>query len=796
MGPIVWRALLPACLLPALLLSGPAHALSPLPTNVESKPLQLEQIMADPAWIGAPVESPHWSLDGRSALFQLKRADSPLRDLHRVGFDGTAMVKLDDAALATVDAPNPVFDASGRQALLIRDGDVFVRDLASGTLRQLTRSEIIESQPDFMADGRVMYRAGADWIVHDLNAGLAGPLVLLKVEKDPAEAPKADDLRDMQLRLIATLAREKAWRDGQRERDAELRRGVSGRQLPPVFLGDSIAISDSALSPDGRWMLVVTQPKSAEPGRAGKMPKYVTESGYEESEDVRPRVGRNLPAGQALVLVDLTDGSQHPLDLKALPGIEIDPLAELRAAAGKDPLKGPRDVRVNAIEFSADGAQAAVMLRSVDNKDRWIAVVERSGRRLDSRHRLTDPAWINWSFNEFGWLPDGQTLWYLSEEDGYSHLYTRRGDARARQHTEGRFEFSEPVISRDGRHVYGLANQAWPGKYEVVKLDLRSNRLSTLTDLGGVEGFVLSPDEKQLLVHYSQPHLPQQLGLISAEGGAFRSLTDTRSADFRAQAWLQPEFVQVPSKHGAGTVWGKLYRPTTLEPGKRYPIALFVHGAGYLQNVHQRWPNYFREQMFHQLLVENGYIVLDLDFRASAGYGRDWRTAIYRQMGHPELEDYLDGIDWLVEHQQGDRGKVGIYGGSYGGFMAFMAMFRAPEAFHAGAALRPVTDWSQYNHPYTANILNTPDIDPEAYAKSSPIELAEGLQGHLLISHGMIDDNVLYQDSIRLAQRLIELRKDNWELASYPLERHGYVHPEAWFDQYRRIFKLFERALK
>jgi dipeptidyl aminopeptidase/acylaminoacyl peptidase len=128
--------------------------------------------------------------------------------------------------------------------------------------------------------------------------------------------------------------------------------------------------------------------------------------------------------------------------------------------------------------------------------------------------------------------------------------------------------------------------------------------------------------------------------------------------------------------------------------------------------------------------------------------------------------------------------------------MTFMAMVREPGVFHACAALRPVTDWAQYNHPYTSNILNTPDIDPEAYRKSSPIELAEGLQGHLLIAHGMIDDNVLYQDSVRLAQRLIELRKDHWELASYPLERHAYVHPEAWFDQYRRIFKLFERVLK
>jgi dipeptidyl aminopeptidase/acylaminoacyl peptidase len=125
-----------------------------------------------------------------------------------------------------------------------------------------------------------------------------------------------------------------------------------------------------------------------------------------------------------------------------------------------------------------------------------------------------------------------------------------------------------------------------------------------------------------------------------------------------------------------------------------------------------------------------------------------------------------------------------------------MAMFRAPESFKAGAALRPVTDWTSYNHEYTANILNTPDLDPEAYRRSSPIEYAEGLQGHLLIAHGMIDNNVMYQDSVRLAQRLIELRKDHWELASYPLERHGFVHPEAWYDEYRRIYQLFERTLK
>ena len=252
----------------------------------------------------------------------------------------------------------------------------------------------------------------------------------------------------------------------------------------------------------------------------------------------------------------------------------------------------------------------------------------------------------------------------------------------------------------------------------------------------------------------------------------------------------------MPSKHGAGTIWGKYYGPRTPEPGRRYPVALFVHGAGYLQNVSDRYPNYFREQMFHNLLVQRGYVVLDLDFRASEGYGRDWRTAIYRNMGHPELEDYLDGIDWLVEAKQADRDRVGIYGGSYGGFMTFMALFREPGRFKAGAALRPVADWMQYNHGYTSNILNTPDIDPEAYRVSSPIEYAAGLQDHLLIAHGMIDDNVFYRDSVVLAQRLIELRKDKWELASYPMERHAYQQSDSWYDQYRRILELFERTLK
>ena len=186
---------------------------------------------------------------------------------------------------------------------------------------------------------------------------------------------------------------------------------------------------------------------------------------------------------------------------------------------------------------------------------------------------------------------------------------------------------------------------------------------------------------------------------------------------------------------------------------------------------------------------------MDMDYRASAGYGRDWRTAIYRHMGKSEIDDLRDGVNWLVENANVDRQRIGTYGGSYGGFMTFMALFTQPDLFQSGAALRPVTDWAHYNHGYTSNILNTPDVDPIAYERSSPLYFAEGLEKPLLINAPMVDSNVFFQDTVRLVQRLIELEKQDFETAIYPVESHGFVQPSSWLDEYRRIYKLFETTL-
>lgn len=794
-GPDLMRLkpLASALLLSTLLLSA-AHA---------QTPVTLTQAMADPDWIGPPVEQAWWAWDGQRVQYQLKREGASIRDTWQQGIAGGIAAKLDGAARADLDAARPVIDSQRTRMAFVRNGDVFVRDLRNGTLTQVTRSNEDEALPQWSTDGNLVFRSGNDWFQWRAGQGTAQAAVV-KAEKDPAAAPKPDDLRERQLAMIATLKNDRAQRDAARAQNEQWRQADPTRAPAPTYLGADVKIVDSALSPDAKWLLVVTSPKDGDEGQAGKMPKYVTESGYEEFEEVRTRVGRNPPLAHRLWLVDVAAAKATELKFDALPGIQDDPLAAMRKAAKQDPLKGNRSVRIEtdgdgsgpAIHWSNDGRQAAVLIRAVDNKDRWVATLAPAAAdtKLVVRDRLTDPAWINWGFNDFGWTGDGQ-LWFLSERSGYSHLYVNDG-GKSRALTSGKWEVSAPQLSTDGRSFFFVCNRKWPGDYEVCAVDRNGGDVREVTALDGVEDFSLSPDGSKVLVRHSESYTPPQLAVVNASGDGLVKLTDTRKPEFKAREWIQPEYVQVPSKHGAGVVWGKFYGPKNYEPGRKYPIVMFVHGAGYLQNVSERYPNYFREQMFHNLLVQEGYVVLDLDYRASEGYGRDWRTAIYRQMGHPELEDYLDGLDWLVANKQGDKDHAGIYGGSYGGFMTFMALFRSPGTFKAGAALRPVADWSQYNHEYTSNILNTPELDPEAYKVSSPIEFADHLQDNLLIAHGMIDDNVFFKDSVMLSQRLIELRKDKWEIAPYPLERHSFTRSDSWYDEYRRIHELFQRTLK
>ncbi len=520
---------------------------------------------------------------------------------------------------------------------------------------------------------------------------------------------------------------------------------------------------------------------------------------------------------------------------------EAVPATQAKKTSSKPAKPKPRDIQFSQPQWSDDGTFAVVQARSNDNKDRWIIQLDWSELLADTSqpdtrsedaalledaakpevskpkdtkpepkvrviHHQHDPAWINWSFRDLGLLPGSNQIFFLSEASGYSHLYiaAKKGDKAARQLTHGDFVVDSPQASADGSFIYFTSSELHPGRTEVYRVELASREIQQMTDLGGQNSYTLSPNAAQLLIQHSTTTVPPELFVQEVTpGGAPRQFTHTVSDEFRRYDWVEPQIVKVPSSYHDRSIYSRLYLPQTepigpadAQAGSGRPAVVFVHGAGYLQNSHFGWSGYFREFMFHTLLTQHGYVVLDMDYRASKGYGRDWRTAIYRQMGWPEVEDLEDGVDYLVSNHGVDRDRIGVYGGSYGGFLAFMSLFNKPDLFAAGAALRPVTDWAHYNHGYTSNILNTPELDPEAYQKSSPIEFAEGLTKPLLIATGMLDNNVFFQDSVRLVQKLIELGKEDWEIAIYPIEPHGFREPSSWLDEYRRIFKLFEREVR
>jgi dipeptidyl aminopeptidase/acylaminoacyl peptidase len=198
--------------------------------------------------------------------------------------------------------------------------------------------------------------------------------------------------------------------------------------------------------------------------------------------------------------------------------------------------------------------------------------------------------------------------------------------------------------------------------------------------------------------------------------------------------------------------------------------------------------------VYNAYLANRGYVVLDLDYRGSSGYGRDWRADVYLHLGGPDLQDVLGAVNYLRGLGNIDMKRLGIWGISYGGFMTNMAMFLSPDTFAAGSSWASVNDWTNYNAGYTEQRLTKPFQNPEAYRRSSPIHFSGLLKNPLLIVHGMVDDNVLFQDAVQLTEKLIHEGK-RFEHIYYPQESHGFVRDQTWIDAFRRTTEFLERHL-
>lgn len=754
--------------------------------------------MSDPKIsVGALPSSPFWSEDSQTLYFnwnpELKKADS----LYAVNIKDGKTYKVPTEIRKRMPSRYGEYNRDQSRKLYSRDGDLYLLDCNTLQVRALTNTMGNESNPFFSSDEKqVFFTKDNNLYSMDLGQGAMQQWTNFvsgsPKSKSGKESQQEQWLKQQQMSLFGVL-QERADNKKEAEKNAK---AEEPQRLKEIYL-DEKRIIGLERSPDGKFITYRLRTPAAK-SKSTIIPGFVTESGFTEDIPGRTKVG-SAQANQEFWVYDVQHDTAVEVSVANLEGIFEQPafLKDYQTAAdsSKTKKKEARSVYFSNLTWSENGQYAVLVVRSLDNKDRWITQLDPATATLKLLDRQHDDAWIGGPINGMGFLADDHTLYYQSEADGYAHLYTiNLVSGQKAQLTEGKFEVQNVQLSRDKQFFYLITNEIHPGEQHLYRMSVKGGERIRLTQQSGAYQVTLSPDEKKIAYLYSTATQPWELYVQdNSETAPATQITHSQSPQFQSYPWRDPKVITFRARDGA-EVYARLYEAKG-KSGKK-PAVVFVHGAGYLQNAHKWWSSYFREYMFHNFLVDNGYTVLDMDYRGSAGYGRDWRTGIYRHMGGKDLEDQVDGAAWLVKNQGVDPKRIGIYGGSYGGFITLMAMFTTPDVFQSGAALRPVTDWAAYNHGYTSNILNEPQTDSIAYRRSSPIYYAEGLKGHLLICHGMVDVNVHFQDAVRLSQRLIELKKENWELAGYPVENHGFVERSSWMDEYKRIFKLFEETLK
>ncbi len=763
--------------------------------------LTIEQIMEGEKFVGFLPENISWAEDSRYIYFDWNPDGDTLTSLYKTSIKGERPKKVDLTEL-TSRPYDGTYDKNRTHKVYSKNGDIFLFDLKSAKTLQITNTLEKETDPVFSGDEqKIVFEKEDNLFSWDRNSGQVEQLTQFKKGYEPRPSSKAEFdqwLIDDQLSYFEIL------RERKMKKEVEDRRESLTEPDRPmvVYCGDKL-ISNLTISPNLRFVTVRLTTRYSI--KNTEVPDFVTESGYTEERRARRKVGTPQDSYE-MGIYDRQRDTFFIVDTKEIEGIFEKPAYLYEYYKDTLPFESqydrPKEVIIHGPLYN-DQNQGLVVVRSLDNKDRWIMLLDPESGKLTSLDWQHDEAWIGgpgisgWNFfmGNAGWFPDQKSVWFQSEATGFSHLYVANietGEKKAL--TKGKFEVLDAQLSQDGRTFYVTASAEGLDQQHFYHLPARGGKMTRITEEKGSHQVVISPDEKYLAIRYSYSNQPWELFVMENRAEAKRvQLTQSTTPEFEAYTWRDPKIVQFRASDGA-TVPARLYQPEGGSKGG--PAVIFVHGAGYLQNAHSWWSNYYREYMFHNILADNGYTVLDIDFRASAGYGRDWRTAIYRHMGGKDLSDQVDGAAYLVKEYGIDPDRIGIYGGSYGGFITLMAMFNSPGTFKCGAALRSVTDWAHYNHAYTSNILNTPVTDSIAYRRSSPIYHAEGLEGQLLMLHGMVDTNVHFQDVVRLSQRLIELGKDNWELAVFPLEGHGFEEAKSWADEYKRIFRLFQSNLK
>ena len=760
-----------------------------------SQNLQLEEIMKGNEFIGHQPSNLRWSVDGKTIYFEWnpKNETGDTTYYWQLGFLEPKVLPKSDFYFSEIQFQGQekfeVVYYTNQGALFsynkkTKENKIIYQ--TTSTINSIVRSD----HPNiiYFQQNRNVFQLNV------LNFQLL-QLTNFKSGSALSEANKDSFLNKQQKELFQFVNEENAkseWNEKQSE--------TTKLKFPSDIFYGSSTLEAVKVNPNGKF---ITYRLSEYPtSKETKVENFITSDGYTKNKSAREKVSINNISKHKMYVCNIEKDTVFQISFSNLTGIKTYPKYYQEYENLKSLEAVEKAITMQAPVYNTTGTLAVFEARSLDNKDRWILQLNLETAIITELEYQHDEAWIggpgipgyNFGNGTLGFLADNKTIYYQSEATGFSHLYTLNLETKKKtQVTQGKWEVREVVLSKFSNSFYLTTTETHPGNRSFYKLDITSGKKTPILINDGAYEIELSPDETKLAIRYSYINKPWEVYIAENKSNpTLKQITFSTSDTFKKYNWKTPEVISFKATDGT-EVFARVYNPKAETKNKA--AVIFVHGAGYLQNAHKYWSTYHREYMFHNLLSDLGYTVLDIDYRASDGYGRDFRTGIYRHMGGNDLQDQLDGKKYLVEKLGIDANKVGIYGGSYGGFITLMGLLTKPGEFKAGAALRSVTDWAHYNQGYTANILNFPETDPEAYKKSSPIYFANNLQDKLLMLHGMVDDNVQFQDIVRLTQRFIELGKKDWDLAVFPVEAHGFQKSYSWTDEYRRILELFNENL-
>jgi dipeptidyl-peptidase-4 len=376
---------------------------------------------------------------------------------------------------------------------------------------------------------------------------------------------------------------------------------------------------------------------------------------------------------------------------------------------------------------------------------------------------------INWD-NDFVLLKDGKHFLWSSERSGWRHIYLYDLQGKLiRQLTSGDWPVGKIIkVDDNNRWVYftGHRNMGLETHFYRVKLD--GSKLMQLTTEPGSHQVSMDPVGKYYTDYYSSFTIPPVMNLHDASGKKLHNLLSTNTDRLNSLKLEKPELVMLKSADGRTDLNGLLFKPAGFDPTKSYPLIVYVYGGPDSKMVR----NSYQMSGYLQTLAQLGFMVWKMDNRGTRQRGKKFETEIYLKLGQVELADQTAGVKYITQRPYIDGSIVGVFGGSYGGYMTCMALLKEPEVFHVGVAVAPLTDWRNYDTIYTERYMRTPQENKKGYDLGSTLPYAKNLRGKLLLVHGSIDNNVHPGNTIQLIDALIKAQK-RFDLMFYPEQRHG-----------------------